>query len=33
MGIKIKKFKNWVIAYLNESELDEILNELYNHLR
>lgn len=29
MGIKSKKFKNWMISYLNELELDEMLNELY----
>lgn len=29
MGIKNKKFKIWTISYLNETELDEMLNELY----
>jgi FkbM family methyltransferase len=30
MGLKSKKFKNWTISFLNESELDEMLNELYS---
>ncbi|MEK7090975.1 MAG: FkbM family methyltransferase [Patescibacteria group bacterium] len=29
MGLKTKKFKNWIISYLNEAELDEMLKELY----
>ncbi|TSC88400.1 MAG: FkbM family methyltransferase [Microgenomates group bacterium Gr01-1014_16] len=29
MGIKTKKFKNWLISYVNEAELDEMLKELY----
>ncbi len=30
MGIGAKKFKNWQISYLNQAELDEMLNELYH---
>ncbi len=29
MGLKTKIYKNWTISYLNEAELDEMLNELY----
>lgn len=29
MGIKTKKFRKWIISYVNELELDEMLNELY----
>lgn len=29
MGIKSKKIHNWDISYLNEAELDEMVNELY----